>query len=233
MGSKRRIAKDIIPIILKDRKENQLYVEPFCGGCNVIDKVENPRWANDNNTYLIDLFKQLQYGWEPPKQLSEEEYIDIKNNKDDYPSHLVAYVGIVLSYGSKWFGGYRRGVNGKGVERDYRMEGYNNVMNQVPKLDGIHFTSMDYREMDIPDDSIIYCDIPYEGTTKYKCDFDHKAFWDWARDMSEHNKVFISEYNAPDDFKCIWEKTICSGLDKNTGGKFGTEKLWVIDDGTR
>lgn len=230
MGSKRRIAKDIIPIILKDRKENQLYVEPFCGGCNVIDKVENPRWANDIDIYLIELFKELQNGWEPPKYISKEEYYTIKNNINDYPKYLVGYVGFQLSYGSLWFSSYRKDNIGN---RDYSYEAYRNVINQVPNLKNIYFTSMDYREMDIPDDSIIYCDIPYEGTTKYKCDFDHKAFWDWARDMSEHNKVFISEYNAPDDFKCIWEKTICSGLDKNTGGKFGTEKLWVIDDATR
>lgn len=39
MGSKNRYAKEILPLILKDRKENQWYVEPFVGGANVIDKV--------------------------------------------------------------------------------------------------------------------------------------------------------------------------------------------------
>lgn len=39
MGSKRRIANEILQIILKDRTPNQYYVEPLCGGCNVIDKV--------------------------------------------------------------------------------------------------------------------------------------------------------------------------------------------------
>jgi DNA adenine methylase len=229
MGSKRRIAKDILPFILEHRKNNQWYIEPFCGGCNVIDKIDGLRWANDNNEYLIELFKALQSGWEPPKTLSEIEYNHIKNNKELYPKYLVGYVGIVLSYGSKWFGGYMRGCNNKGVERDYRLEGYNNVMKQVPYITDIKFTCMDYREINIPDDSIIYCDIPYEGVTKYKDDFNHKSFWDWARDMSVDNYIYISEYNAPDDFKCIWEKKICSSLDKDTGGKIGIEKLWVID----
>ena len=40
MGSKNRIAKHILPIILKDRIENQYYVEPFVGGANMIDKVD-------------------------------------------------------------------------------------------------------------------------------------------------------------------------------------------------
>jgi DNA adenine methylase len=43
MGSKRRIAKEILPIILKDRKPSQWYVEPFCGGANIIDKVDGKR----------------------------------------------------------------------------------------------------------------------------------------------------------------------------------------------
>ena len=54
MGSKNRIAKEILPIILKNKTEEQVYVEPFCGGCNMIDKVEGKRIANDYNEYLIE-----------------------------------------------------------------------------------------------------------------------------------------------------------------------------------
>ena len=39
MGSKARIAKYILPIILKDRKPDQWYVEPFVGGGNMPDIV--------------------------------------------------------------------------------------------------------------------------------------------------------------------------------------------------
>ena len=35
MGSKRRIAKYILPIMLKDRIENQYFYDLFCGGGNV------------------------------------------------------------------------------------------------------------------------------------------------------------------------------------------------------
>jgi len=34
MGSKTRIAKYILPIMLKERKEGQVWVEPFVGGGN-------------------------------------------------------------------------------------------------------------------------------------------------------------------------------------------------------
>lgn len=62
MGSKRRIVKEILPIILKDRKPDQYYVEPFVGGGNVIEKVTGNRIAGDNNRYLIALFKKMQEG---------------------------------------------------------------------------------------------------------------------------------------------------------------------------
>lgn len=32
MGSENRVAKHILPIILKGRKEEQLFVDPFTGG---------------------------------------------------------------------------------------------------------------------------------------------------------------------------------------------------------
>ena len=35
MGSKARFAKDLLPIILKDRQPNQVYLEPFAGGMNM------------------------------------------------------------------------------------------------------------------------------------------------------------------------------------------------------
>lgn len=42
MGSKARIAKDICPIIQKciDVNNLEIYIEPFVGGLNIIDKVK-------------------------------------------------------------------------------------------------------------------------------------------------------------------------------------------------
>jgi hypothetical protein len=43
LGGKTRIAKEILPLILADRKEGQYFVEPFCGGCNVTANVPGNR----------------------------------------------------------------------------------------------------------------------------------------------------------------------------------------------
>jgi len=74
---------------------------------------------------------------------------------------------------------------------------------------------------------VIYLDPPYEGTTKYKNnDFDYDVFWDWVRDLSKDNYVFISEYNAPPDFECIWSKKVTTSL-KVHEHEDRTEKLFI------
>lgn len=53
------------------------------------------------------------------------------------------------------------------------------------------------------------CDPPYQGTTGYKTGtFDHDKFFDWCREQAKKNVVFVSEYNAPDDFECVWQGEI-------------------------
>ena len=79
MGSKNRHAKELLPIILNNRKPEQWYVEPFVGCFNIIDKVDGNRIANDSAYYLIELFKAIQRGWQPPDSISEKEYQVIIN----------------------------------------------------------------------------------------------------------------------------------------------------------
>lgn len=62
MGSKSRIAKDIVPIIQKCIDDNNLetYIEPFVGGANVIDKIKNSFncYSHSNNLYISCLHLQ-------------------------------------------------------------------------------------------------------------------------------------------------------------------------------
>lgn len=60
----------------------------------------------------------------------------------------------------------------------------------------------DYANVPIEEDSIIYCDIPYEGTNVYQKDgFDFERFYDWCFRQTE--PVFISSYQMPSDFECV------------------------------
>ena len=227
MGSKNRIAKELIPIITKDLKPNQWYVEPFVGGANMIDKIEHPyKLGADNNKYLIALLEAVQNGQELPEHITKDEYIAVKTNKDNYPDWYVGFVGFVCSFRGKFFGGYSGYCTTKtGIQRNYIKESINNILKQ--NLDGIKLVCSSYDALDIPANSIIYCDPPYNGTTKYKDSFDSDAFWQWCRDKAkEGHTVYVSEYNAPEDFKCIWEKQINSNLGGTS--KTATEKLFTI-----
>lgn len=224
MGSKRRISKNILPIILKNKSDEQNYVEPFCGGCNTIDKVTGNRIANDINYYLIELWKALvNDNWIPPNMVTEQEYNDIKNFKGNYPPELVGFVGIVMSFGSKWFGGYSRNKRGT----NYAIEGRDNLVKQIGLLNGVEFYSGNYDEFFIPPNSIIYCDPPYYKTTGYKIKFDHEKFWERCiQKVKEEHQVFISEYEAPSDFVSIWEQTLKSNMEA-VNMKTSIEKLFV------
>lgn len=62
---------------------------------------------------------------------------------------------------------------------------------------------LDYSEVLIPDNSVIYCDIPYKSTNTYLSQFDYERFYQWA--LSQEQDVFISEYDMPDDFYLVAE----------------------------
>ena len=236
MGSKARFAKHILPIVLEGRTEAQTYVEPFAGGMNMIDKVVGKRIANDIHTELIEMWKALVCdNWKPP-YYSKDQYQQIRADKKSYKPHIVGWVGFACSYSGKYFGGYagdypenRRLKNGK--LPNYQIEAINSTAKQIPKLKGVEFTNKNYWELDIPKNSVIYCDPPYQNTTKYHHDFNHSFFWDWCREKSKQgHKVYISEYNAPNDFVCVWQKVTNSQLSANgsTGGnKISTERLFV------
>lgn len=229
MGSKNRIAKYILPIILKDRKEGQWYVEPFVGGANMIDKVSGDRIGADNNEYLIALLIALQNDIEVPNNINKKIYDDVRLNKDKYDKWYVGMIGFGYTYSAKWFGGFIGNVNDIVCKsRDRIGESYRAILKRKNGLDNIILKCSSYTELYIPNDSIIYCDPPYANTTKYKDSFNHDEFWEWCRSKSkEGHQIFVSEYSAPSDFKCIWSKEINSSLTKNTSAKKGIEKLFI------
>ena len=77
---------------------------------------------------------------------------------------------------------------------------------RLPLYDVIEFHSTDYQAVQIPENSVIYCDIPYKYTGTYqrhkKTKFDYERFYDWAYRQTQ--PTFISEYWMPEDrFVCI------------------------------
>ena len=208
LGSKRRIAKHILPI-MEEVRGDRVWVEPFVGGCNSIDKVKGRRIGADINYYLIALFQALQKGWLPPTEVTREEYMHMKNNKTEYPPELIGFAGFNCAFGAYFFSGYARCKRGD----NYALRGHNNLLKQLPNIQDVEFYHCSYEELDIPRNSLIYCDPPYAKTTTYKNSegkikrFNHERFFEWCiQKKADGHIVFLSEADAP--FECLWEKDI-------------------------
>ena len=80
MGSKSKIAKQIVPIIQGYIDENDIkyYLEPFCGGMNVIDKIKcEHKIASDINKYLIALLSENNKIDTLPSAVTKEQNMKI------------------------------------------------------------------------------------------------------------------------------------------------------------
>ena len=76
------------------------------------------------------------------------------------------------------------------------------------QVDNITFFNNDYRDVPIPKNAIIYCDIPYKNTGTYNKEaFDYESFYSWCEEKAQQGyKVYISEYTMPEDrFECVKE----------------------------
>lgn len=247
MGSKARLAKYIIPIINHLIKVNNCdtFIDGFVGGGNII---ANPKYniecknkyGFDNNKYLIALLNKMKKYNFDFIEVSEEEYKDIRNNKEKHEYWYLGYVGFCFSFAGKFFDTYARGKDSKGNVRKMGKERYNNLKKQYNALQECTLFCEDFFNIKIDKvkrNSLIYLDPPYQDTSKYSKDNnieDYTKFWDIVRKLSEKCIVLISEYNAPDDFECIYEHTPLkislnnANLDENMTRKENIEKLWAI-----
>jgi DNA adenine methylase len=235
MGSKNRIAKDIISIIEPYLSKDKMYYEPFVGGANMIDKIPKDKVkglvGNDMNQYLIALLNKMKSDDEIPYQFIEKE--------DWYKNYLypfrkgqlymddweIGYLGFTKTFSGQFMGSY----SGQDIHRkqNYQQTKYNNIINQRPNLKGINFISGSYLDLEIQPNSIIYIDGPYKDTFKYKDDIDHEKLYKWIKYQTYNNGCicFISEYEMPLPFIPIWEKELKKGL----GNKKQKEKLFILN----
>ena len=235
VGSKNRLSKQIAPIIqsyIDNMPDCRGYLEPFVGGANMIDKIKCPcKIGNDIHKYLIALLNHVSETTDDlPDTITEEEYNAVRTNPSNYPDWYVGLVGF-CSFGGKWWGGYPRSFKNDGITpRDMPNEIIRNLKKQAPNLKTIQFFCNDYAEVKPSETKgyVIYCDPPYQNSLKYSTSsFPYDDFYNWCRKMSVTNKVFISEYAIPDDFKCIWTKDIKCTVDKASRTN-RTEKLFTL-----
>lgn len=126
-------------------------------------------------------------------------------------------------------------------ERSLRIDG----ISSSDKSCLLTWSSEDYQDVKIEDNSVIYCDIPYQSTSKYVGrgeDFDYGRFYEWCQRQTQ--PLFISSYEMPEsDFKVVAEFKRIDTLSATNNNKIVTERLfvprtqvkdsWVVHDNPR
>lgn len=228
-GGKAKLGKEIYQVI-KDVEtitgRGGTYFEPFCGllGVQIHFAIEGRKsLACDSNKDIILMFQALQKGWIPPSECSKKKFDSLRLSSEHTPER--GYLGVACAYSGIFFSGYRTSFG----RRNYLQNFKNGIMKMVPYLDKIRFLSGRSYDRFRPKGMTIYCDPPYRGNgfrSEHFQGFDHEKFWEVMREWSRDNLVIISEYDAPRDFICIWEKKTRATY--HSASVHRVEKLFIL-----
>jgi DNA adenine methylase len=239
-GGKQRIGKQLAEVIVDKslqlvKDEGRIikgYCEPFCGMLGVYRHIPElfeeeglklEYKAGDFNKSVIMMWNEAQKGWKPSvKLVTKTKFMEMKI--DGKSSAEKGYIGHYYGYMGKYFQPFDDRHTLLSRERSSK-----NVSNIGEKMKDVEFSAGSYEKFSNLSGYVIYCDPPYQKQSHYYTEdgkhigkFDHDKFWKWCRTMAEHNIVFVTEYEAPDDFEKIWSKH------SRTTGKTMKENLFVV-----
>jgi DNA adenine methylase len=188
LGGKARLASRIANEIHKVLSPDQPFYDVFCGAGHVVSKVQGTnRHANDIGP-IVHLLEAVSNGWEPPTEVTYGEYYEAKKLPTTDP--MYSFAGYGCSFSGKLWRGYARSNR---ETRNYARNAANSLKKSAPGLQGVKFTNLNYLDLSIPDNAVIYCDPPYAGTTGYGLEFKQDEFYKWV--ANQRCTVLISEYD--------------------------------------
>ena len=138
---------------------------------------------------------------------SDGSRLDIIKNFEEYKQKYINYINDIINCDALHISELE---NLERLERlksiftvDDKHFGELQSIESLNRLQSIESLNLSYELVDIPNNSIVYCDPPYANTHTYLSEFNHSEFYDWCRRQS--SLVFISEYNMPEDFYLVAE----------------------------
>jgi DNA adenine methylase len=234
-GGKAKIGRQIYNAIKEIQEKmnwnSDIYFEPFCGMMNVskyfIEENDKKIILSDANKDIVLLWNKLKKGgWSVPDCCTKEKYKQLKYSKKHTAER--GFYGVSCAYSGIFFAGYRtKSITGQDFFQSSRKNiiDIGNLLHCYSRK--IKILNSSYLTFE-PKGMIIYCDPPYEDNKfniEHFNDFDSPLFWDTMRKWSKDNLVIISEYKAPQDFKCVWMKSITSVFSRKTTTRI--EKLFM------
>lgn len=141
---------------------------------------------------------------------------------EDVHERRIAYRAIILESAKR---------DGKVLKKGSHYY-YNNMsaieflqsLESLERLERLEIYNLSYEKVKIPENSVVYCDIPYRGASKYINSFDYDKFYQWCR--KQKNIVFISEYAMPDDFYTVAGFTRRGTLSPTNNAHYVSEKIF-------
>ena len=253
VGGKRQLLEEIEKRL---PKRISYYVEPFVGGGAVLfDRQPQYVRINDYNKELINVYRVVR---DNPDALIEELKNHEKKNDESGSEWFYFVRGIdrtpefenlsdvkraarIIYLNKTCYNGLFR-VNSAGqLNVPYGRYKHPNIVNEVGirALHGyfcnadIEMREGDFADclIDLPKGAFVYLDPPYRNTTSYKGakGLDYDELYDWLREASQTCKVFVSEYQMPDDFKLVAEFPQLTQLCDDKGKQFvSIEKVFTL-----
>lgn len=230
MGGKAKIARQIVSAIISDTPNRSVWYEPFVGGGNVME-VAAPYFGvcvgSDAHEDLILMWQHVTSGGVVPEFITREEYYKLK---DSEPTWLRGFAGFGASFGGKWWGGY--GVSPR--DGEVCRASYRSVTRQgaIFRTNGVRFRIANFGDLKPPVGSVIYCDPPYAGATKYSESLDYPTFYRTLLQWSHKSSVYLSEYAIPENIphRVVWQRTKRNVLEKSDNQRMASEFLFRIGD---
>ena len=187
MGSKNRIAKHLLPIMLAECEKHNItkWVEPFVGGANMIDKVPDnfERVGYDLNNHVIHALIDIRDNVDLlPDSVSEEEY---KSYKGLPPESITSWIRIACAYGGIFESKLAADKTGL---RNYAQEAKRNALKQSPKIQSVQFICDSYENLSF-ENTLIYC---FNENTELLTD----KGWLNIKDITTDDKCLSREPNS-------------------------------------
>mgnify|MGYP002769336581 CR=1 FL=1 len=250
MGSKNKLAERIVSLL---PRAEHLY-DVFCGGCAIAHCAAlSGKWGHIHINDISDmpqLFVDAVAGKYRDERcwISREDFFALKDS-DPYVRSCWSFGNNGRDYlYSREIEPYKRAVwmmlTADSVRE--RRQAYREVVRQLAplingktakvrgdnqrleRLQSLTYSVGDYRDVEIPDGSVIYADIPYRTSAQkddYGVRFDHEAFYDWCEAQTQ--PLFISEYAMPEDrFVCVAQWDVVCNKSATNNSLRRVEKLW-------
>ena len=124
--------------------------------------------------------------------------------------------------------GFQYGLQRVELENQERLLRLTSISNPS-KVCSLTWSIGDYQDVQIEDNSVIICDIPYIGTNEYVNggdNFDHERFYEWC--LKQKEPLYICSYEMPEkDFKVVAEFARVDTMSATNNGKLVSEKVFM------